>query len=53
VPYTRKASTEVSERQSRKRRIMNTITPEIGDNEEEDIENSIYESETDCIIVAS
>jgi hypothetical protein len=32
---------------------MNTITPEIGDNEEEDIENSIYESKTDCIIVAS
>jgi hypothetical protein len=45
--------TEVSKRQSSIRRIISTITPEIEDNKEEDIRNSIYESETDCVIVAS
>jgi hypothetical protein len=32
---------------------MRAITPEIEDEEEEDIEESIYQSESDCIIVAS
>jgi hypothetical protein len=37
----------------KKRRIIRAITPEIEDEEEEGIENSIYESESDYIIIAS
>ena len=33
--------------------MTRAITPEIKDKEEEDIEESIYESKSDCIIVAS
>ena len=47
------AEAEVSKGKSRKRRTIRAITPEIEDEEEEDIEESIYESESDCIIVAS
>jgi hypothetical protein len=35
------------------RRIISAITPEIKDKDKEDIENSIYESESDYIIVVS
>jgi hypothetical protein len=47
------AEVEASKGKSKKRRITKAITPEIEDEEEEGIENSIYESESDCIIVAS
>jgi hypothetical protein len=47
------AEAEASKRKSKKKRIMRATTPEIEDEEEEDIEKSIYESESDCIIVAS
>lgn len=38
---------------SKKRRMTRAKTPEIEEEEEEGIEESIYESESDCIIVAS
>jgi hypothetical protein len=47
------AEVEASKGKSKKRRITRAMTPEIEDEEEEDIENSMYESESDCIIVAS
>ena len=48
-----KAEAEASKGRSKKRRTAKATTPEIIEEEEEDIENSIYESESDCIIVAS
>lgn len=47
------AEAEGSKRKAKKRRIARDITPEIEEEEDEDIENTIYESESDCIIVAS
>ena len=47
------AEAEATKGKSKKRRTIKAITPEIEDEEEESIENSIYESESDCIIVAS
>jgi hypothetical protein len=47
------AEAEASKGKSKKRRTTRAITPEIEDEGEVDIENSIYESESDCIIVAS
>jgi hypothetical protein len=43
----------VSKGKLKKRRIIRAITPKIEDEEEEDIEESIYQSESDCIIIAS
>jgi hypothetical protein len=47
------AEAEASKRKAKKRRTARATTPEIGDEEEEDIEENISESESDCIIVAS
>jgi hypothetical protein len=47
------AEVEASKGKSKKRRTTRAMTPRIGDEEEEGIENSIYKSEGDCIIVAS
>jgi hypothetical protein len=47
------AEVEASKRKSKKKRITRATTPKIEDEEEYIIENSIYESESDCIIVAS
>jgi hypothetical protein len=47
------AKAEASKGKSIERRITRTMTSEIEDEEEESIENGIYESESDCIIVAS
>ena len=47
------AEVEASKRKTKKRRMAKATTPEIEEEEEEGIENSIYESESDCIIVAS
>jgi hypothetical protein len=47
------AEAEASKRKSKKRRTTSSTTPEIRDEEEEGIDESIYESESDCIIVAS
>ncbi|KAM0709946.1 hypothetical protein Q7P35_002308 [Cladosporium inversicolor] len=47
------AEVEASKGRLKKRRTTRAITPEFGDEEEEGIEESIYESESDCIIVAS
>jgi hypothetical protein len=47
------AEVEVSKGKSKKRRIIRAITPKIEEEEEEGIENSIYESESDYIIIAS
>ena len=47
------AEAEASKGKLEKRRTMRAITPEIEDEEEEGIEESIYESRSDCIIVAS
>jgi hypothetical protein len=44
---------EVSKGKLKKRRIIRAITPEIEDEEEENIEESIYQSESDYIIIAS
>jgi hypothetical protein len=43
----------VSKGKSKKRRTRRAITPEIEDEGEVDIENSIYKSESDYIIVVS
>jgi len=40
-------------RKSKKRRTIRATTPKIEDKEEEGIEENIYKSESDCIIVAS
>lgn len=47
------AEVEVSKGKSKRRRMTRAITPVIEDKEEEGIRESIYESESDCIIVAS
>jgi hypothetical protein len=47
------AEAEASKRKSKKRRTTRATTPEIKDEGEEGIEESIYESESNCIIVAS
>ncbi|KAM0703124.1 hypothetical protein Q7P35_009062 [Cladosporium inversicolor] len=44
------AEVEASKGRLKKRRTTRAITPEFGDEEEEGIEESIYESESDCII---
>jgi hypothetical protein len=48
-----KAEVEVSKGKAKKRRIIRATTPENEDEEDEDIEHSIYKSESDCIIVAN
>jgi hypothetical protein len=48
-----KAEAEASKGKAKKRRTIRATTPANKDEEDEDIENSIYESESDCIIVAS
>ena len=47
------AENEASKRKTKKRRTTRATTPKIKDEGEEGIEESIYESESDCIIVAS
>jgi hypothetical protein len=47
------AEVEASKGKSKRRRTTRATTPVIEDEEEEGIEESIYESESDCIIVAS
>jgi hypothetical protein len=47
------AEAEASKEKSKKRRTTRAITPKIEDEEEEGIEEIIYESESDCTIVAS
>ena len=47
------AEAEASKGKLKKRRTTRATTPEIEDEEEEGIEESIYESGSDCIIVAS
>jgi hypothetical protein len=47
------AEAEVSKGKSKRRRTTRTTTSIIEDEEEEGIEESIYDSESDCIIVAS
>jgi hypothetical protein len=47
------AEAEVLKRKSKKRRTTKAITLKIEDEEEEDIENSVCKSESNCIIVAS
>ena len=47
------AEAEASKGKSKRRRTTRATTPVIEDEEEEGIEESIYESESDCIIVAS
>jgi hypothetical protein len=53
LELVKEAEAEVSKGKSKKRRIIRAITPEIEDEEEECIDEDIYESEGDCIIVAS
>jgi hypothetical protein len=53
LELVKEAEAEVSKGKSKRRRTMRTTTPIIEDEEEEGIEESIYESESDCIIVAS
>ena len=53
LEVVKKAEVEVSKGKSRKRRTTKVITPEIEEEEEEGIKESIYESESDCIIVVS
>jgi hypothetical protein len=48
-----KEEAEASKGKVKKRRTTRATTPKDEDEEEEDIENNIYESESDCIIVAS
>jgi hypothetical protein len=48
-----KAEAEALKEESKKRRTTKVITPEIKEEEEEGIEESIYESESDCIVVVS
>jgi hypothetical protein len=47
------AEAEASKGKSKKRQTRRAITPEIEEEGEVDIENSIYKSESNCIIVAS
>ena len=48
-----KAEAEASKGKAKKRRTTKATTPEIEEEEEEGIEESIYESESDCIVVVS
>jgi hypothetical protein len=48
-----KAEAEALKRKAKKRRTARATTPEIGDEEEEDIKENTSESESNCIIVAS
>jgi hypothetical protein len=48
-----KAEVEALKGKAKKRRTIRAITPTNEDEEDEDIKNSIYESESDYIIVAS
>lgn len=48
-----KAEAEASKGKVKKRRITRATSLEDKDEEEEDIENSIYKSESDCMILAS
>jgi hypothetical protein len=48
-----KAEAEASRGTAKKTRTTSDTTPEIEDKGEEDINEEIYESESDCIIVAS
>jgi hypothetical protein len=48
-----KAEAEASKGELKKRRTTKVITSEIEEEEEEGIEESIYESESDCIVVVS
>jgi hypothetical protein len=47
------AEVEASKGKSKRRRTTRATTPVIEDEGEEGIKESIYESESDCIIVAS
>ena len=49
----KEAEVEASKGKSKRRRMTRAITPIIEDKEEEGIKESIYKSESDCIIVAS
>jgi hypothetical protein len=49
----KEAEAEASKGKPRKKRITGATTPNIGDEEEEDIEENMFESRSDCIIVAS
>jgi hypothetical protein len=48
-----KAEAEASKGKSKKKRTARVTTPEIGDEGQEGIDEDIYESGSDCIIVAS
>jgi hypothetical protein len=47
------AEVEALKGKSKKRRAIRATTPEIEDEREEGIDEDIYESESDCVIVAS
>ena len=47
------AEAEASKRKGKRSRTTRGITPEIEEDDEEGVENDRYESESDCIIVAS
>jgi hypothetical protein len=53
LEIVKRAEAEEPRRKSKKGRVTRAITPEIEDGEEESIDEDIYESESDCIIVAS
>jgi 50S ribosomal subunit-associated GTPase HflX len=53
LKLVKEAEVEVLKGKSKRRRTIRTTTPIIEDKEEEGIKESIYESESDCIIVAS
>jgi hypothetical protein len=53
LEFVKEAEAEVSKEKSKKRRIRRATTPEIEDEGEVDIENSIYESKSNYIIVVS
>ena len=53
LELVKEAEVEALKGKSKRRRMMRATTPIIEDKEEEGIEESIYESESDCIIVAS
>jgi polynucleotide 5'-kinase involved in rRNA processing len=53
LELTEEVEVEASKGKSKRRRTTRATTPVIEDEEEEGIEESIYESESDCIIVAS
>ena len=53
LEVVKKAEVEALKRKSKRRQTKRAITPIIKDKEEEGTEESIYESKSDCIIVAS